>query len=125
MKTKRVVCMLAVLSLIFCLCACSDSSEKNFGTYKLSKFMGMSLENAQALYEAGQGGESLEEMFVLTLEAGGKATFTVEGETSELDYEIEDDKLTLATQGDSIEGTIKNGVITLAVDEFEIELSKQ
>lgn len=121
---KRMISLVLVIAAIMMLVGCSGGSKVT-GTYKLTKFMGMDIEQANSLYGLGGGEGSLEDMFLLTLKSGGKCDFEVDGEKQEVDYKINGENIELSYEGESISGTIKDGVITLSIQEFELEFTKK
>lgn len=121
---RRIIALVLLLVAMAVLAGCSRVGGAT-GTYKLTKFMGMDIEQANALYGMGGGEGSLEDMFIITLKAGGKADFEIEGEKQEVDYKIDGENIVLSYQGESLSGTIKDGVITLSVEGIELEFTKK
>ena len=121
---RRIVAMVLLVVALVALVGCSSGGGVT-GTYKLTKFMGMDIEQANSLYGLGGGEGSLEEMFIITLKSGGKCDFEIDGEKQEVDYKISGENITMSYQGESISGTIKGGVITLSVEGIELEFTKK
>ena len=63
-------------------------------------------------------------MLVLELKADGTCVFTYEEESIELKWKVEGEKIILSYEGESIEGTIKDGIVTMEMGEETIELKK-
>ncbi|MCR5005041.1 MAG: hypothetical protein K6A77_03965 [Clostridiales bacterium] len=121
---RRIIALVLLVAALIALVGCSGGGGAT-GTYKLTKFMGMEIEQANSLYGLGGGEGSLEDMFVLTLKSGGKADFEVDGEKQEVNYKISGENIELSLDGESINGTIKDKVITLSVEGIELEFTKK
>lgn len=123
MKMKKLA--LIVMSIMLIVIACAGCSKKGGnaydGEYKLKSFMGMDLEALQEMF--GEEG-SAEDMFALKIE-GNKAVFMSEGESQEVDLKIEGDHITMTFEDESMEGTIKDGVITFDIEGVEMVLEKK
>ena len=94
--------LLAAVLLLGLLTACGSKTDPNVGVYKLESLSGMTVE----------------------LKADGKATFTTEGEANEVTWKLDGDKLSLTADGDTLEGTLKDGKITLDLDGESVTLGK-
>ena len=126
MKKTFAIVMLAVL-LLGLLAACGGSGKdsgdnKYVGTYKLSKLADMTVQEYADLFEMKL--EDAQNFMTIELKSGGKAVFTSDDEPAEVDWKVEGEKLILSAEGESIEGTIKGGVIALDFDGEIIELAK-
>ena len=98
------------------------------GVYKLSRMGDMTVQDlADALYE---GDVKKAQSFVsLEIKSGGKGAFSTDSDSESITWEAEGEKFTLVAkdendQDDIIEGTIKDGVITLYVEDTVLELKK-
>lgn len=121
---RRIIALVLLIAALTALVGCSGGGGFT-GTYKLTKFMGMEIEQANSLYGLGGGEGSLEDMFIITLKSGGKADFEVDGEKQEVNYKISGENIELSLDGESINGTIKDKVITLSVEGIELEFTKK
>ena len=126
MKKTIAIVMLAVL-LLGLLAACGGSGKdsgdnKYVGTYKLSKLADMTVQEYADLFEMKL--EDAQNFMTVELKSGGKAVFTSDDEPVEVSWKVEGEKLILSAEGESIEGTIKDGVIALDFDGEIIELAK-
>ena len=92
------------------------------GTYRLQSLMGFSVELLAALSEVEV--DVLQEIFVIELKADGVGIIRMEEDYGEVNWTVEGETLILSVEGESIEGTIKDGVITLVIDDTSIELAK-
>ena len=117
-------------------------NEEYLGTYKINKVRGQSVdelyEQMVELYKELYGDEldpedeaalkefrdGLQNMLVLELKADGVCVFTYEEESIELAWKVEGEKITLSANGEEIDGTIKDGVISLVMEGETVELKK-
>ncbi|MBO4677473.1 MAG: hypothetical protein J5633_08005 [Oscillospiraceae bacterium] len=99
-----------------------SADEQYIGTYRLKSLMGFSVELLAAMSEMEV--EVLQEIFVIELKADGVGVIRMEDEFGEINWAVEGETLTLSVEGESIEGTIIDGVITLVMDDTSIELAK-
>lgn len=137
MKKTIAILMLAVL-LLGLLAACGGKSgggngsgsvanDPLLGTYKFSKMGNMPVQEYAELLELSL--EEAQKFMIIELKSGGKGTLSVEGEVQNITWKTEGEKFTLTAkdendQDDTVEGTIKDGVITLDLEGEFIELSK-
>ena len=130
MKKTIAILMLSVL-LLGLLAACGGKSgagnDPLLGTYKFSKMVDMTVQEYADLI--GISLEEAQKFMVIELLSGGKGTLSVEGEVQNITWKTEGEKFTLTAkdennQDDTVEGTIKDGVITLDLEGEFIELSK-
>ena len=135
MKKTIAILMLAVL-LLGLLAACGGKSgggsgsvanDPLLGTYKFSKMGNMPVQEYAELLELSL--EEAQKFMIIELKSDGKGTLSVEGEVQNITWKTEGEKFTLTAkdendQEDTVEGTIKDGVITLDLEGEFIELSK-
>ncbi len=126
-KYTKFFSLLLVLMMLLALAACggssgADANDPNLGVYKLSSLMGFSLAEYAELMEISE--EEAADSMTLELKSGGKATWTIDGDSETMNWSLEGDALTLSDSSDSLEGTLTDGVITLSVEGMEITLTK-
>ena len=137
MKKTIAILMLAVL-LLGLLAACGGKSgggsgsgsvanDPLLGTYKFSKMGNMPVQEYAELLELSL--EEAQKFMIIELKSGGKGTLSVEGEVQNITWKTEGETFTLTAKDennrdDTVEGTIKDGVITLDLEGEFIELSK-
>ena len=128
MKKTVAIVMLAVL-LLGLLAACGGGDGKYVGTYKLNKMESMSLQDvADYLYDGDL--EKAKNFVTLELKSGGKASFNVDGEDPvDLTWKVDGEKISLTGKNDdgteeTIQCTVKDGVITMDMDGEVLELKK-
>ncbi len=126
---------LAVLLAISLLSACggntpsggdtSNEPDPAVGVYKLSSFMGFSVEDFAAMME--EDVETAKDSFMIELQEGGKGVFTTDGEADPITWSLEGETLNLAMSGDEepFPATLKDGVITIMAEDIEITLAKE
>jgi hypothetical protein len=135
MKKTIAILMLAVL-LLGLMAACGGKSgggsgsvgnDPLLGTYKFSKMGNMPVQEYAELLELSL--EEAQKFMIIELKSGGKGTLSVEGEVQNITWKTEGETFTLTAKDennrdDTVEGTIKDGVITLDLEGEFIELSK-
>ena len=126
---KLIALAMAVMMLAFALAACGSSSsggaaaeDPNLGVYKLSKVMGLSLEEYAKMMEITE--EEAADSMTLELKADGKAEMIANGEATSLEWSLDGQTLTLTDGKDPVEATLVDGVITLADEGIEIVFAK-
>lgn len=92
------------------------------GVYKLYTIVDMTIQEYADLFEVSV--EEAEKIMTLELKSGGKAVFTSDGESETVDWKVDGEKLVLSAEGETLEGTIKDGIITLDFDGESIQLKK-
>lgn len=130
MKKAIAIVLLAVM-ILGLLAACGgskDSGDKKFlGTYKFSKLGDMTVQEYADLIEMSL--EEAQNFMTLELKSGGKGVFSTDDDPTDITWKVDGEKLVLTGTNDdgsvdSIEGTIKDGVIVLQFDDEVIELTK-
>ena len=126
---KLVVAVCMMVAMVAVLCSCGKSND---GTYVISNMMGMDVQSLLDLY-AGMGGDdasvpkTAEDL--MTLEIKGNS-FTMSSKMEDEQNqsgtcEINGETIKLTVDGETIEGTIKDGVITLTEDGSSMEFKKK
>ena len=92
------------------------------GVYKLWKFMGLSLDEFSEAF--GVPKDQAAEYMQLEIKEDGKAFFTADDETNEVELEIDGEKVVLTADGESMEGTMKDGLITFEMEGTELVLAR-
>lgn len=62
--------------------------------------------------------------YSMVLEKGGKGNMTMDS-THDITWTLDKDKITLTAEGESIEGTYKNGVIELEMDGMKLVFARE
>ncbi len=126
MKRKVLAILLAALMLTALLAACGGGSgggsNKFVGKYYLSRLDEWTVKEYADL--VGMTEQEAKESMYLELKSGGKATFCMDDEPDEVNWKVEGEKITLSLDGDSMEGTIKDNVITFDLEGEILELTK-
>lgn len=110
MKKKTTALFLALI-MVLCLLACSGSNEDaaQLGTYTLyaMDYDETSVVRADELFEGKN---------YVTLNKGGSAEICMEDTVSSVKWKTDGDKITLIAADGDMEGTLKNGILTLVLD---------
>lgn len=135
-KKAIAIIMLAVF-ILGLLAACGGSKNSGgsgsggndplLGIYKFSKMEDMTVQEYADL--VGIDLEEAQKLMVLELKSGGTGTFSSDDDTESITWKVDGEKLILSAkdengQDDTIEGTIKDGVVTLVFDDETVELVK-
>ena len=107
---KRILAFVLSAVMLLSLCACGGAADPNLGDY--AELTGTTAEEAA-------------DSFKVDLKNGGKATFTIDGEDTDVSWKLEGETFTLFDDEQSMEGTLKDGEITLDVEGFEVVMAKQ
>ena len=124
---KRILAIaLAALLLMAVLAACGGGDGKYLGKYQLSKVSseGESYTVEEFADLMGMEVDEVKNMMYIELKSGGKGTFNLDDEPQEVTWKVDGEKLTLTADGETVDGTIKNDVITLGLDEETVEFTK-
>ena len=121
---KKLIALALVMIAVVSLVGCGGKNGAT-GTYKIVSFMGMEIEQANSLYNLGGGEGNIEDLFVLQLQSGGKATFTSNGQKAEGTYSIDGKSISLTVEGETLTGTIEDGKITLSIEGIELVFEKK
>ncbi|MBQ9269617.1 MAG: hypothetical protein IJ206_08895 [Oscillospiraceae bacterium] len=114
--------LLAVIMLLSLLTACGGKADPNIGVYKLSGAMGYSLEEFAGMM--GITEEEAADMIQMELKDKGVLALTFDGETETGTWSADGETLTIEDAGESITGTIKDGVITIEIEGESMTLTK-
>ena len=98
------------------------ADEQYIGIYRLKSLMGFSVELLAMMSELDV--DVVQDLFVIELKADGAGIIRMEEDFGEINWAVEGETLILSVEGESVEGTIKDGVITLIMDDTTIELAK-
>ncbi|MBR3059761.1 MAG: copper amine oxidase N-terminal domain-containing protein [Oscillospiraceae bacterium] len=114
-------------------------NEDYIGTYRIYGIEGKSLEEylSDLIQETMGEDEDLDlkalmamfraefqDLLTLELKADGTCVLTYEDQTMELNWKVEGETLTLSADGEEIDCAIKDGIISIAMDDMSIQLSK-
>ncbi|MBO4897631.1 MAG: hypothetical protein J5590_04980 [Clostridia bacterium] len=112
---KKTLAVLLAIVCVISLCACGASSNsKYYGVYKAKTLGGLE----------DMLGEDALDGFTLEIKDDKKIEMTFDGETNTGEYSIDGDKFVLKDSTDEIEGTYKDGVITIEIEGIECTFEK-
>ena len=123
MKKKLLVLGIAiVMALSMAFLASCGKTDPNIGKYKVIEMMDMSIDDMNRL-----AGKDVSDAVTLELKDGGKGVITIENESTEIEWKVDGETITLTYNSElSIDGTIKDGVIeTTTVDGLEVVFEKE
>ena len=122
---KALTIVLAAVLLLGLLAACGGGNKAE-GTYVVTKLADWTVEEYADIF--GATVEEVQEGFKIELKSGGKAIFNFgdeeEGPT-EVNWKLDGEKLTLSADGESMTGTLKDGVLTLDFEGEIVEFTKK
>ncbi len=119
---RSLAILLAAVMLLALLAGCGGKADPNVGTYKLSGAMGLSLEEFADM--AGMTAEEAADMVQMDLKEKGVVEITFDGETEKGTWKADGETLTLEDAGETLTGTIKDGVITIDIEGESMTLTK-
>ena len=121
---KLVLAALMVAVMAFALCACGSSGVT--GTYVVTEVNGQNVDDALAQLKEAGSDMTAEQLCTITLNDGNSFTMTVMGtEMGSGTYEISGETITLTANNQPQTGTIKDGVITISVNNSSMTLKKK
>jgi len=97
--------------------------DNYIGVYKLSGAMGFSLEEFSSM--VGMTEEETADMVQVELKDNGVLELTFDGETEAGTWQVSGDTITLEEEGETIFGTIKDGVITIEIEGETMTLTRE
>ncbi len=117
---KKVFAISLALVMALCLCACGGGggdNDPNLGTYECTQaeMMGITMD-AEEIYEDG---------LTLELKSGDKCVLTMDGDAVNCDWALDGDAFSLSAEGETFEGTLKDGVIELDMMGVALTFEKQ
>lgn len=124
MKRRVFAIVMAALILVALLAACSGGSgdSKYVGKYYTSQIADWSIQEYAELL--GITEQEAKEFIVIELKSGGKAAFTSDGESEEVNWKADGDKIVLSAEGETMEGVYKDGTITFDMDGDVLVVTK-
>ena len=125
---KIVVAVCMMVAMVAVLCSCGSKGAD--GTYVVESMMGMNVQQLLDLY-AGMGGDdasvpkSAEDLASVKI-SGNNFTMKIKGEDDVTGTcEINGDKVKLTVDGETAEGTLKDGVLSFDMDGANMTFKKK
>ena len=125
----KVVSLMLVLVCVLGLMACGDKKKSDaVGTYGIQKVemngVSMDLEQLAAVMSTESGEGDLSSIVTLTINEDGTFKLDMsamgESESQEGTWEEKDGKITLKAEGETIEGTYADGLVTLSEEGLSL-----
>ncbi len=122
---KFFAAVLMLVTMAFGLVACGGSDVT--GTYVVSEMAGVSVDALIEQYkEAGLGDVSAESLSKIVLNSDGSFVITAQGEgDTKGTYTSSGDSVKLTVDGDTAEGTIKDGVLSVNMGGVSMKYKKK
>ncbi|MBQ8932897.1 MAG: hypothetical protein IJ061_01285 [Lachnospiraceae bacterium] len=92
------------------------------GTYKLYEFLGMSLQEYAEM--SGETPQKAADSFQLEIRADHTGKLIMDGDETEVEITISGDKLSIGVEGESMEATLKDGLVTIDMEGAGIVLAR-
>ncbi len=121
---KRIITTLLMIATLMILCVGCGKSKDVSGTYKISSIGGQSVADLQKQYDDAGMDVKIADMFKLELKSDGTFTMEYAGESESGTYKVDGEKISMTIDGDTQEGTIKDGKITLGEGDDSMVFSK-
>ena len=128
----KVVSLMLVLVCVLGLMACGDKKKSDgAGSYGIQKVEtgGMSMDLEQLASQMGSDGDEVSSMITLNLNEDGTFKLDVSAmgvsEAQEGTWEEKDGKITLKAEGETIEGTYADGLVTLSEEGMSLVFKKK
>ena len=103
---KKLTVILSAAVMTVCLMACGGKTADVTGTYSLYAIQ----QDDMCLKAEGMVDGSL------ILEAEGKGSMVFDTESADLTYEVDGEKISVTSEGGTVTGTIKDGVVNIEID---------
>ena len=122
---KFMAAVLMLVTMAFSLVACGGSDAT--GTYIITEMAGVSVDSLIQQYkEAGLGEVKAEDLSKLILSSDGTFTITAQGESdSKGTYTASGSTVKLTVDGDTAEGTLSDGVLSINMGGIAMKYKKQ
>ena len=121
---KLVLAALMVAMMAVTLCSCGGANID--GTYVVFEADGKSVDEAVKAYEAMGQSITAEEICTMSFTDGKNFSMTVMGQTMGTGtYEVSGETLKLTADNQTIDATIKDGVITITANGQNMKLKKK
>ncbi len=122
---KFMAAMLMLVTMAFSLVACGGSDAA--GTYVITEMAGVSVDALIQQYkEAGLGDVNAENLSKLVLGSDGTFTITAQGESdTKGTYTQSGSTLKLTVDGDTAEGTLSDGVLSISMGGVAMKYKKK
>ena len=125
---RTIAILLAVLLMLGAFAGCGGNNGGSGGsgaegTYVLKSMMGMDV--AAYAKMVGISENDAASMFKVVLKSGGKAEFTTDDDTSQLDWSQNGNKITLSGGGETMDLTLNGNELTMSIEGMDIVLVKQ
>ena len=92
------------------------------GTYKLYEFLGMSLLDYAEM--TGETPQKAADSFRLEIKDEHSGTLIMDGEETEVELSISGEKLSIGAEGESLEATLKDGLVTIEMEGAGLVLAR-
>ena len=121
---KIALAALMVAMMAFALCSCGGANAD--GTYVVFESNGQSIDDALKVYESMGQSLTAEEVCTMKLYDGGKFDMSVMGTNlGSGEYKLSGETLTLSDANNTMDATLKDGVITMEVSGQSMKLKKK
>ena len=100
----------------------TSAFQANAGTYELFSLLGLSL--ADYAMMSGTTEEEAKKSFYVELKEDQTAVFNMDGEPENVKWKLDGENISLYADGEAetLEGTLKDGVLTLTIEDTDVIL---
>ena len=122
---KRIITTILMIATLMILCVGCGKGKDVSGTNKLKSLAGMSVADLQKQYDDMGIDIKVEDMMVIELKSDDTFTMKSDSDSQSGTYKLDGEKISLTINGDTEEGTLKSGTLTIGSGNEEMVFEKK